>query len=59
MKMEKLVTAFSQDMITQGNDNQDINLLMRSEYSWFRRKTDDLVDLHYFVARKIVKKGRY
>lgn len=31
--MEKIVAAISLDMIAQGNDDEDIDLLMRAEYS--------------------------
>lgn len=59
MRMEKLVTSFSQDLMAQGNDDQHIDRLMRSKYSWFGRKTDDWVELDYFVAKGTIKKGRH
>ena len=56
---EKISAVINLDMIAYGNDNEDIDLVTRPEYSWLANDINDLAHLYGFATRKVVHKHCY
>ena len=56
---EKISAVINLDMIAYGNDNEDIDLVTRPEYSWLANEINDLANLYGFATRKVVHKHCY
>jgi len=56
---EKISAVINLDMIAYGNDNEDIDLVTRPEYSWLANEINKLAHLYGFETRKIVDRHCY
>jgi Zn-dependent M28 family amino/carboxypeptidase len=56
---ERIVAVINLDMIANGDDEEDIDLVTRPKYSWLVKRVYSLAELYGFKTRKVVKRGCY